>query len=110
MLICAVIHVSDDLIEVNAQVSNAKNGLAPFPVYSTQSIVGWNTHFLFCKWEMLASIAQKVCVVFHWTHVTSFNMWRHINTRKLRRRFLAPHTIYHTFPQDTAKSSQLPVH
>jgi hypothetical protein len=105
MLICAVIHFSDDLVKVNAQVSNAQNGLAPFPVYSSQ------THFLFRKWEMLApSIAQIVFVVFHWTPVTSFNVWRHINTRKLRRRFLAPHAIYHTFPQDTAKSSQLPVH
>jgi hypothetical protein len=75
MLICAVIHVSDDLIKVNAHVSNAQNGLAQFPVYSLQSIVGWNTHFLFRKWEMLApSIAQIVFVVFHWTPVTSCNV------------------------------------
>jgi hypothetical protein len=61
MLLCAVIHISDDLINVNAQViSDAQNGLAPFPVYSPLSIVGWNTHFLFRKWEMLASsIAQN---------------------------------------------------
>jgi hypothetical protein len=74
-LICAIIHLSDDLIKVKDQVNNAQNGLAPFPVYSSQSIVGWNTHFLFRKWEMLApSIAQIVFVVFHWTHVTSFNV------------------------------------
>jgi hypothetical protein len=111
MLICAVIHFSDDLIKANAQVSNAQNGLSQCPVYYSQIIVGWNTHFLVRKWEMLAhSIAQIVFEVFHWTPVTSFNVRRHINTRKLRRRFLAPHAIYHTFPQDTAKSSQLPVH
>jgi hypothetical protein len=46
MLICAVIHFSDDLVKVNDQVSNPQNGLAPFPVYSSQRIVGWNTHFL----------------------------------------------------------------
>jgi hypothetical protein len=75
MLICAVIDFSDDLIKVNAQVSNAQNGLAPFPVYSSQSIVGWTTHFLFRKWKMLApSIAQIVFVMFHWTPVTSFNV------------------------------------
>jgi hypothetical protein len=75
MLTCAVIHFSDDLIKVNAHVSNVQNGLAPFPVYSSQSIVGWNTRFLFRKWEMLASsIAQIVFVVFHWTPVTSFNL------------------------------------
>jgi hypothetical protein len=91
MLICAVNNVSDDLIKANAQVSNAQNGLAPFPVYSSQSIVGWNAHFLVRKWEMLApSIAQIVFVVFHWTPVTSFNVRRKTNTRKLRRRFLAP--------------------
>jgi hypothetical protein len=33
MLICAVILFSDDLIKVNAQVSNAQDGLAPFPLY-----------------------------------------------------------------------------
>jgi hypothetical protein len=75
MLICAVIHFSDDLIKVNAQISNAQNSVAQFPVYSLQSIVGCNTHFLFRKWEMLASsIAQIVFVVFHWTPVTSFNV------------------------------------
>jgi hypothetical protein len=75
MLSRAVIHFSDDLVKVNAQVSNAQNGLAPFPVYSSQSMVGWNTHFLVRKWEMLApSIAQIVFVVFHWTPVTSFNL------------------------------------
>jgi hypothetical protein len=51
-----------------------------------------------------------VFVVFYWTPVTSFNVGRHNNTRNLRRRFLAPHALYHTFPQDTAQSTQLPVH
>jgi hypothetical protein len=75
MFICAVIHFSDDLIKVNAKVSNAQNGLAQFPVYSSQSIVGCNTHFLFRKWEMLApSIAQIVFVVFHWSPVMSINV------------------------------------
>jgi hypothetical protein len=62
---CTVIHCTVELIKVNAQVSNAQNGLAPFTVYSSQSIVRWNTHFLFRKWEMLASLycANSVCGV-----------------------------------------------
>jgi hypothetical protein len=60
------------MVKVNDQVSNPQNGLAQFSVYSSQSIVGWNTHFLVRKWEMLApSIAQLVFMVFHWTPVTS---------------------------------------
>jgi hypothetical protein len=60
-----VVYFSDDL--VNDQVSNPRNGFAPFPVYSSQSIVGWNTHFLFHKWEMVApSNAKIVFVELHW--------------------------------------------
>jgi hypothetical protein len=68
--------------------------------------------FLVSKWEMLApSIVHIVFVVFHWTPVTSSNVCRQTNTRKLRRRFLAPQALYHTSPQDTAQSTQqLPVH
>jgi hypothetical protein len=65
---CAAIHFTYDLIKVNDQVSNPRNGLAQFPVYSSQSIMGWNTYFLVRKWEMLApSIAHMVFVEFLWT-------------------------------------------
>jgi hypothetical protein len=53
----------------------SSRGIAPVPVYSSQSIVGWTTHVLVRKWEMLApSISQIVFVVFHSTPVTSFYM------------------------------------
>jgi hypothetical protein len=45
MLICAVNNFSDDLLKVKDQVINPRTGLASFPVYSSQSIVEWNTHF-----------------------------------------------------------------
>jgi hypothetical protein len=65
---CAVIHFSNDVTNVNDQESNPRDGLDSFPVYSSQSIVGWNTHFLVCKWEMMApSIAQMVFVEFYST-------------------------------------------
>jgi hypothetical protein len=68
MLICAGINFSDDLVKVkyHDQVGNPRNALAQFPVYSSQSIVEWNTHFLVRNWEMLApSIAQMEFVEFH---------------------------------------------
>jgi hypothetical protein len=38
MLICAVIHFSDDLVKVNDQVSNPRNSLAQFPVYARYTL------------------------------------------------------------------------
>jgi hypothetical protein len=84
---CAVMYFNDDLVIVIDPVSNHRNGQDLFPVYSSQSIVGWNTNLFVRKWEMLApSIAQIAFV-------------------ELRHRFLEQQALYHTIPQDSAKSS-----